>query len=217
MDEICSKLVADGIDFIRIGSELSCPVIYHDYLLDNKAAGCMDASSLRRMLEDTRVFVGTTTSVNSHQDIFSIKHFALAIIDEASQILEPQLIGILSARHASVNAIDKFVLIGDHKQLPAVVAQSAMESAVYSPLLHEIGLTNCRNSLFERLLRLQEEESPIVFRLNRQGRMHNDVSLFPCQFFYENNLFTVPMAHQHKVLHFPNHSHERYEELLSHK
>lgn len=215
VDEICSKLVADGIDFIRIGTELSCPVVYHDYLLENKATKCKDSYSLRHMLERTRVFVGTTTAVNSHQDIFSIKHFALAIIDEASQILEPQLIGLLSARHASLNAIDKFVLIGDHKQLPAVVTQSEKESTVDSPLLREIGLTNCRNSLFERLLRIQDESSPVVFRLNRQGRMHNDVALFPRHFFYEDNLFTVPMAHQHKELHFPNHSHERYEELLS--
>ena len=35
-------------------------------------------------------------------DIFLLKHFKLAIIDESSQILEPNLIGLLSA-------VDKFI------------------------------------------------------------------------------------------------------------
>jgi hypothetical protein len=49
--------------------------------------------------------------------------------DEASQILEPQLVGLLSAKTPTGrDAIGKFILIGDHKQLPAVVVQSAEES-----------------------------------------------------------------------------------------
>ena len=54
-----------------------------------------------------------------------MKHFQVAIIDEASQILEPRLLGILSSKNLSgSNAIDKFIFIGDHKQLPAVVLQN---------------------------------------------------------------------------------------------
>ena len=34
---------------------------------------------------------------NNRLNLFTLKHFQLAIIDEASQILEPDLIGILSA------------------------------------------------------------------------------------------------------------------------
>ena len=36
--------------------------------------------------------------------------------DEATQILEPQLLGILCAKFADErNAVGKFILIGDHK------------------------------------------------------------------------------------------------------
>lgn len=215
VDEICSKLVKDGIEFIRIGSELSCPKVYKDYLLENKVSQCANAKEIKHMLMSTRVFAGTTTSLTSHQEIFTLRHFSLAIIDEASQILEPQLMGILTAKHKEKNAIDKFVLIGDHKQLPAVVQQSEEESKIDDPVLNEIGLFNCRNSLFERLLLQQKGDKQFVFRLNRQGRMHDEVANFPRQFFYENNLGTVPMEHQHKPLDFAIHDDSGWEMLFS--
>lgn len=214
VDEICSKLVKDGIDFIRIGSELSCPDTYKDYLLENKISKCSNAKEIKDMLISTRVFASTTTSLTSHNEIFALKQFSLAIIDEASQILEPHLMGILTAKYEERSAIKKFVFIGDHKQLPAVVQQSEEDSAVDDPLLNGIGLTDCRNSLFERLLRLQEDDT-FVFRLNRQGRMHDEVALFPRQFFYEDNLGTVPMEHQHKELAFKEYDKEGYEKLLA--
>mgnify|MGYP007047229046 CR=1 FL=1 len=68
------------------------------------------------------------------------------------QILEPQLLGLLCARDvAGNNAIGKFILIGDHKQLPAVVLQSESQSEVCEECLQSIGLYNLKDSLFERL------------------------------------------------------------------
>lgn len=93
-----------------------------------------------------------------------MKHFQLALIDEASQILEPDLLGILSARHQQHNAIDKFVLVGDYKQLPAIAQQSAEEAAVTDPLLRQIGLEDCRNSLFERLYKSSPDTCRSVLR-----------------------------------------------------
>lgn len=215
VDEICSKLVKDGIDFIRIGSELSCPDVYKDYLLENKVSKCKNSKEIEHLLTNNRVFAATTTTLTAHSEIFALKQFSLAIVDEASQILEPHLMGLLTAKHGVSNAISKFVFIGDHKQLPAVVQQSENDSIVTDPLLNEIGLTNCSNSLFERLLRLQKDDT-FIFRLNRQGRMHEDVAAFPSKYFYESNLGTVPMEHQHKDISFPEHdSSSVFEEILS--
>ena len=156
---------------------------------------------LRRLILDTRVFVGTTTAFYAHLDIFRLKQFSLAIVDEASQILEPYLIGLLSATTPigggkSDVAIRKFVLIGDHKQLPAVVQQTVEESRVDDPQLNAIHLTDCRRSLFERLLRQYRDKPEVVYMLTSQGRMHPDVAAFPNQAFYRGLLKIVPMPHQ---------------------
>ncbi len=196
VDEICSKLVEEGIDFVRIGSEMSCSEVYRPYLLDNKVAGTVKIGDIREFVRRQRIFVGTTTAFNSHSAIFALRGFSLAIIDEASQILEPQLLGLLSAKHGDREAISKFVMIGDHKQLPAVVQQEQAESAVTDPLLNSIGLQDCRQSLFERLLRKYRGNPQVVYMLHTQGRMHEDIAAFPSAEFYEGRLSCVPLQHQ---------------------
>ena len=135
--------------------------------------------------------------------MFRLKHFNVAIIDEATQILEPQLLGILCARgEEGGNAIDKFILIGDHKQLPAVVLQSSEQSAIYEESLMSIGLTNLKDSLFERLYRnCTARQSPLTSHpsydmLCRQGRMHPEVALFANRAFYGGRLIPVGLPHQ---------------------
>ncbi len=196
VDEICSKLVEEGIDFVRIGNETSCSEVYRPYLLDNKVAGTVKIGDIREFVRRQKIFVGTTTAFNSHQAIFALRSFSLAIIDEASQILEPQLLGLLSAKHGNGEAIRKFVMIGDHKQLPAVVQQEQEESAVADPLLCTIGLQDCRLSLFERLLRKYRDNPQVVYMLHSQGRMHEDIVAFPSAEFYEGRLSCVPLPHQ---------------------
>ena len=196
VDEICSKLTAEGIQFLRVGPATSCAPEYQDYMLSSKVQSCRTLDDLHRLITTTRVFVGTTTAFNSSIALFSLKQFSLAIIDEASQILEPHLIGLLSAQHEGQPAIRKFVLIGDHKQLPAVVQQQQEVSRVSDPLLLDIQLTDCRLSLFERLLLRYEHDPAVTYMLSRQGRMHHDIALFPNHAFYDDRLTEVPLPHQ---------------------
>lgn len=200
IDEICSKLTEESIDFIRIGSNASCAKEYHPFLIENKTASCNNVKALRQLITSTRVFVGTTTAFSSHTAIFSIKQFSLAVIDEASQILEPHLMGILCATNDNRPAVSRFVMIGDHKQLPAVVQQSVEASKVDDPLLNAIRLDNCRNSLFERLLRQYRNDPSVTYMLTRQGRMHHDIAEFPNQAFYGGTLREVPLPHQLRPL-----------------
>lgn len=217
VDEICSKLVKQNIDFIRIGSGVSCDEIYQPYLLEKRVSHCANAAVIRELIAKTRVFVGTTTALSANVHLFGIKHFDLAIVDEASQILEPHLMALLAARtDDGRNAIRKFILIGDQKQLPAVVMQTEAESEVEDSLLREqTGLTNCRLSLFERLLNLQKKNPQLVFCMEKQGRMHPEVSQFPNAAFYQARLKPVPLAHQSRALNFPIHDTEGLEPLLA--
>ncbi len=206
VDEICSKLVElrredASFDFIRIGSELSCAKAYRDHLLCNRVEEKQGAgNAVKRLVASTRVFCGTTAALNANSSIFALKQFSLAIVDEASQILEPHLIGLLSARCGEREAIARWVLIGDHKQLPAVVQQPPEESVVSDSLLNGIRLTDCRNSLFERLLahfKTPDGYDPrFVYMLTRQGRMHRDIAEFPNKAFYGGKLDVVPLDHQ---------------------
>ena len=202
VDEICEMLTNDGIDYIRIGGEYSCAPHFRKRLLSNVSAGMTHLDDIRKLIAETRVIVGTTSTMMSRQYLFGIKQFALAVVDESSQILEPDIVGLLAA-HMPDNpdslAIQRFVLIGDHKQLPAVVQQSVAASAVESSLLRGIHLDDCRNSLFERLIKTERAtcRTDFIGTLRRQGRMHPDVAEFPNMMFYKRErLEPAPCPHQ---------------------
>ena len=201
VDEICSKLVEEGIDFVRIGGRHSCASEYRRYLLDNRLKEYTDLSEMRALVERTRIMVGTTASLSSSTPLFRLKTFDLAIIDEASQILEPHLMPLLAAKTPDgQSAIAKFVMIGDHKQLPAVVQQHPNISHVDDPLLVGIGLEDCRLSLFERLLKRYRDDKQFVYMLTHQGRMHQEIADFPNRAFYGGRLHVVPLEHQVEAL-----------------
>lgn len=196
VDEICSKLVEHDIPFVRLGQPLSCAEPYRDYLLENQLATCTHIDDVRALISQQRVFVGTTAAFSARASVLlQMKHFSLAIIDEASQLLEPHLLSLLcaaTADDAQTPAIDKFVFIGDHKQLPAVVQQTPSQSRVDEPSLRGIGLTDCRHSFFERMLR----QGAPCYMLTHQGRMHIDIADFPNRAFYGGRLQPVPLPHQ---------------------
>ena len=201
VDEMCSKLVEESFDFIRLGSELGCSEKYRSHLLNKRSEVCRNGEEIQQLIGCCRVFCGTTTAFNTSISLLGIKQFDLAIVDEASQILEPQIIGLLSQKKNRSNecAIKKFVLIGDEKQLPAVVQQQESESRVVEPNLQAINLSDCRLSLFERLIktyRKNGENNAYSYMLTRQGRMHQDIANFPNYAFYQNKLIPVPLSHQ---------------------
>ena len=201
VDEICRSLSAilPQVDYIRVGSELSCDARFRKHLLENVLAECNNRREVNIRMADCRIYVGTVASIASKPELFKLKHFDVAIVDEATQILEPQLLGILCARFKDGrNGIGKFILIGDHKQLPALVLQSNEQSEVHDEGLRRIGLYNLKDSLFERLYRfhLQEEHCRAVDMLCRQGRMHPGVASFPNREFYAGKLEALGLPHQ---------------------
>ena len=200
VDEICNMLTENKLAYIRIGNEFSCDPKYSDHLLKEVLDDNATLNSIKSTIADARIIVATTSTMNSNAALFNIKHFDLAIIDEASQILEPNIIGLLTARHAERRAIDRFILIGDHKQLPAVVQQQdTLETEETNTFLKNIHLLSCANSLFERLILTERAagRTEFVGTLHKQGRMHPDIADFANRKFYaREQLECVPLAHQ---------------------
>ena len=200
VDEICNMLSEHELDYIRIGNEYSCDPKYSDHLLQEVLDENTTLNSIKSTLSEAQIIVATTSTMNSRSALFNIKHFDLVIIDEASQILEPNIVGILTARQEEGRAIDRFILVGDHKQLPAVVQQQGeADVEETSSVLENIHLSSCANSLFERLILTERAagRTDFIGTLHKQGRMHPDIADFANRKFYaKEQLECVPLAHQ---------------------
>jgi DNA replication ATP-dependent helicase Dna2 len=190
VDEICESLDTLGGNireqYLRMGSRFSTAERFRDQLLSNRIAGVSTRAELRAVLEPCRIFASTVASFAQNDKLLEIKKFQRLIVDEASQILEPQLIGLLTR-------FEHFVLIGDHRQLPAVTTQRPEHTVVTDPDLNAIGLTDLRDSYFERLYRrcVGEGLHANYGQLSRQGRMHADIMDFPNRHFYDGLLQTL--------------------------
>jgi DNA replication ATP-dependent helicase Dna2 len=88
--------------------------------------------------------------------------FDVALVDEASQLTEP-------GTHAAITLADRFVLVGDHEQLPPVVRAE----------------NDLKTSLFERLIETYPDASVM---LDRQYRMSQRIQAFASAEFYDGAL-----------------------------
>jgi|APTNR8051073442_1049403.scaffolds.fasta_scaffold00134_13 DNA replication ATP-dependent helicase Dna2 len=193
VDEICEAIESIGAhmrdQYLRIGSRYATESRFHERLFDANIEKLTKRAELKALIGGCRILVGTVASVAGKSELFKLKTFHRAIIDEASQILEPSLAGLLPH-------FPWFALIGDHKQLPAVVSQDEAVSAVTDGDLQAIGLNNLRQSLFERLYKrcMQNGWIHAYAQLSHQGRMHEAIMDFPNRFFYEKTLQILPSA-----------------------
>ncbi|MBB4077467.1 DNA replication ATP-dependent helicase Dna2 [Lewinella aquimaris] len=201
VDEICESIEritdergAPFRDYLRIGSRLGTSPHYEDRLLQVRSKSARGRKELRQLIDDCRVVVGTVASVGGKTELFQLKQFDRIVVDEASQILEPLLGGILTRAPRSL-------LIGDHRQLPAVVQQGETETRVGDASLREIGLTNLGTSLFERLYLTARNHgwSWAYDQLRYQGRMHRDIMAFPALHFYGGKLDILPETISYRI------------------
>ncbi|NOT37370.1 MAG: AAA family ATPase [Saprospiraceae bacterium] len=197
VDEICQVLskIESETDYIRIGSRYGTSLQYQSQLLDNKINKLSTRKEVINLIKSTRVFTATIASIQGKPELFTLKKFDLVIIDEASQILEPNLIGILSR-------FKKFILIGDHLQLPAVSAQLDHECEIKDTELIQHGFFRTNESLFERLYRQCKTKKlhNHYGMLTKQGRMHEDIMKFPSSRFYENNLKIISKSKENRQI-----------------
>jgi DNA replication ATP-dependent helicase Dna2 len=191
-DEICAalKTIEPKLPFLRAGSKESSE--HKDRLISELS----ESKGLRELfleVKNTRIFVSTVSTALTNTELMQLKHFHTAVIDEASQILEPQIAGIIART-------DRFIMIGDERQLPAIVTQPPEFCRVESDNLLSIGLEKTSGSLFERLANAATRKGwpEAKGMLRRQARMHEDIQALANELFYGGYLTTFPeIARQH--------------------
>ena len=205
VDEICEsieRIKIDGLpfrDYLRIGSRLGTGEAHQEQLLQVRSEGIQRRKELRALIDNSRVVVGTVASVGGKNELFKLKTFDRIVVDEASQILEPLLASLLTR-------VPRAVLIGDHRQLPAVVQQDEALTKVSDATLREAGIRDLGTSLFERLYLTAKREgwTWAYDQLSHQGRMHETIMAFPALHFYQRNLRILPESiHHHRVQRAP--------------
>jgi hypothetical protein len=190
VDEICRKLEDKGIAHLRMGSRRSA--VEHrlrQYCLDGDIAGA------GQFVISHRVFVGTVATMATRLPLLQLLGVKMdtLIADEASQLTEPQLLGLLMP-------FRKFILIGDQNQLPPVVAQDDHFCQTAHPLLTAQGIADLRCTLFERLIRRckQMQWHYAWGMLNTHFRMHNDIASLI------NHYYGGQLAAGHPLQSFPH-------------
>ena len=182
VDNLLMKLMENGVhgnehltnasDLIRIGTKSSChpdvhPILAHQVALDreNVSSGKPSASALYQIISAARI-VGCTALTVPRTPLLAKQHFDVVIVDEAGQISQPAIVGALMAA-------DSFVLVGDHMQLPPLVADDAAEQAGYGVSM---------------LKRLAEQHSDAVAKLTLQYRMHENICRLCNEIVYKGEL-----------------------------
>jgi len=206
IEDVVSKISKD-INYLRIGSKVAKR---NSKRLVADLAEKLSLKELFFEVKKTRIIISTVATAVSNREIFSLFNFDLAIIDEASQIPEYQLSGILSN-------IEKFILIGDEKQLPAIFSQYRKYSEIDNQVLNSISMSDLTISLFERLIRQAKKNGwhECYDTLVYQARMHADIQLFPNQYFYDNKLQIFALHQKEKIKNFSRYSENLFEQLLS--
>ncbi len=173
VDEICETLEAE-CPYVRVGTATDTPQAFHPRLLQQLIDRCSSRAQLQQELSSQRFFTGTTARFLAMPHLFDLLTFDTIIVDEASQLLDHQILELL--KHASKESI----LIGDPKQLPAVTLQEGAQS------------------LFEQLYRQYQQtgQTHQITLLNRQGRMHPAIADFSNRMFYGSQLSAVGLPHQ---------------------
>ena len=194
-DKICEMLEArirerNGEMYMRIGKVQKCDPVFRSRIPEEMHLANRDA--VRETLNDTRIIVSTVSTLGpSHAICGLVKHFDLAIVDEASQLLDAHVLPLFCAKRLDNQAgplVDKFIFIGDDKQLPAVVQQSEITSRIEDLELVRHGFRDCRESFFARLKRIAGEDKNLCGMLDTQFRMHPMIADFCNEFFYDGKL-----------------------------
>jgi len=176
VDNALAALREQGFeDICRIGTDTGIREDMLDLQLETRG----DPHKRAAELQNAPVVAATTASCGSR--VMREQAFDVAVVDEASQLTEP-------AALAALNRSERFVLVGDHEQLPPVVQSVApnTEQAVETNALDDPEPANpLSTSLFERLI---DDYPEAAVMLTSQYRMSQRIQAFSSAEFYDGAL-----------------------------
>lgn len=206
-DEICKmlekRLQTVGLSndvYLRLGNPLKCDPSVRGRIADEIAF--KNRAALGDYVSKVRIVVAPVFAVTPDKPVFSVfGRFDLAIVDEASQLLDTHILPVFCATGLSDGKplVGKFIFIGDDRQLPAVVQQSERTSRIDDEMLRKQGIVDCRQSFFQRLRSIaggREADPALCGLLGRQFRMHPSIAEFCNHFFYDDLLSNGDNPHQ---------------------
>ncbi|TWW67273.1 ATP-dependent helicase/nuclease DNA2 DNA replication, partial [Takifugu flavidus] len=164
VDNILLKLKRFRVGFLRLGQAQKVHPEILSYTEESARRRGVHSLSQLEQLYNKELVVGTTCMGIKHP-IFTRRRFDFCIVDEASQISQPICIGPLFYAK-------RFVLVGDHQQLPPIVQNQEARSR------------GMDESLFKRL----ELHSEAVVQLNVQYRMNRQIMSLSNSLMYEGRL-----------------------------
>src|SRR5512137_304538 len=139
-------------------------------------ARALEARAQAEVLDGAPVVLATLTGLSGAA--LAGRRFPLAVIDEATQAVEP-------AAWLALLRADRAVLAGDHLQLPPTVLSAAAQAG---------GLGT---SLFERLVELHGDAVKVT--LTEQHRMNQAIMAFPSEALYGGALRAHPAVAHHAL------------------
>ncbi|KAM8956465.1 DNA replication ATP-dependent helicase/nuclease DNA2 [Lycaon pictus] len=181
VDNILLKLAKFKIGFLRLGQTQK---VHQDIQKFTEEEICrskpIKSLALLEELYNSHRIVATTCMGINHP-IFSRKTFDFCIVDEASQISQPICLGPLFFSQ-------RFVLVGDHQQLPPLV------------LNREARALGMSESLFKRL----EQNKNAVVQLTVQYRMNSKIMSLSNKLTYDGKLECGSDKVANAVVNLPN-------------
>lgn len=166
VDNILLKLKEHGVDFLRIGYSSRVHPEISAYLPGSEGREVSTFAQFQNVIGKPAVVAATTLGI---RDVtFSVRNqFDYCFVDEASQVPMPLCLGPLGM-------CDKFVLVGDHFQLPPLVTHP---DAVV------------RKGLAQSLFQMLAEAHPdSVAKLTQQYRMCEDIMALLNELIYDHGL-----------------------------
>ncbi|KAK7086652.1 Tripartite DNA replication factor [Halocaridina rubra] len=182
VDNILLKLKSCEVDFLRLGKTSRIHPDIKEYSDERLTSVFRDVKSLADFYDDKLVVA--TTCLGTNHVLFSRRIFDFCIVDEASQVLQPAVLGPLFQAH-------RFVLVGDPQQLPPLIQSSEAR---------DLGMGE---SLFARLDSLGATSC-----LTQQYRMNGHIMKLANLLMYDGQLQCANSALETATITLPNYTNE---------